>query len=291
MGAGRHARLPDVPARERRLVFGEVAELYDAARPTYPEALITDLVAWASAGGGRPRALEVGAGTGKATRLLAAAGVDVLAIEPSAEMAAVARRTTAPGPGTGTPATVTSAGTVEVMESDFEHAELGGRRFPLVFAGQAWHWVTLPDGYVRAGEALEPGGRLVVFWNRPRWEESPLRAELNEIYEAHVPPELHGGPLHPATDDSSQYAGEEWAAEIAAVDGFSEAQVRLYDWSLGYTPDGYLDMLRTISEVRLLDPDARVHFLEAVHAAILGHGGAFTLGMQTRTCIARALQR
>jgi SAM-dependent methyltransferase len=202
-------------------------------------------------------------------------------------MAAVARRTTAraiAAPG------VTSVGTVELIESDFEHAELGGRRFPLVFAGQAWHWVTLPDGYVRAREALEPGGRLVVFWNRPRWkEESALRAELNNIYETHVPAELHGGTLHPTTDDSSRHAGEDWEAEIVPVDGFSGAQVGLYDWSLDYTADGYVDMLRTMSEVRLLDPDARAGFLEAVHAAILGHGGGFTLAMQTRSCIARAV--
>jgi SAM-dependent methyltransferase len=286
MGAERHVTLPAVHARERRLVFGEVAELYDAARPTYPEALITDLVAWASAGEGRPRALEVGAGTGKATRLLAVAGVDILAIEPSAEMATVARRTTARAAG---PAGVTGVGTVEVIETDFEHAELGGQRFPLVFAGQAWHWVTLPEGYVRAREALEPGGRLVVFWNRPRWEESALRAELNDIYETHVPAELHGGTLHPTPEESSRPAAEDWEAEIAAVDGFSGSEVRLYDWSLDYAPDGYVDMLRTMSEVRLLEPDARVRFLEAVHAAILGHGGAFTLGMQTRGFIARAV--
>ncbi len=259
-------------------MFGEVAELYDAARPTYPRALIGDLVTWASPRDGRPRALEVGAGTGKATRLLSAAGVDVVAIEPSAEMAAVARRTTGAG-----------AGMVELIESDFEHAALGGRRFPLVFAAQAWHWVALPDGYVRAREALEPGGRLVVFWNRPQWAESALRAELNDIYEAHVPAELHGGPLHPTSGDPLARAGEEWETEIAGVDGFAEPQVRLHDWSLDYAPDGYVDLLRTISEVRLLDPDTREHFLEAVRAAILGHGRGFTLAMQTRTHIAVAV--
>ena len=278
-----------MPARERRLVFGEVAELYDAARPSYPQALITDLVAWASAGSGRPRALEVGAGTGKATRLLAAGGVGVLAIEPSAEMAAIVRRTTARAPGPGTPSDTTSVGAVEVIESDFEHAELDGRHFPLVFAGQAWHWVALPDGYVCAREALEPAGRLVVFWNRPRWEESALRAELNDIYETHVPAELHGGPLHPGPEESSRYVSEEWAAKIATRDDFAEPQVRVYDWSLDYTPDGYVDLLRTISEVRLLDSATRARFLDAVRVAIIGRGGAFTLAMQTRACIASAV--
>jgi SAM-dependent methyltransferase len=76
------------PVSERRLSFGEVAELYDRARPSYPEALVEDLIELAGAG----TALEVGAGTGKATVLFGQRGVSVLALEPSAEMAAVARR-------------------------------------------------------------------------------------------------------------------------------------------------------------------------------------------------------
>src|SRR5438105_8011948 len=78
-----------VPAmeHERRLAFGAVAELYDRARPSYPEALVEDVVALAPLGS-PPRALEVGAGTGKATVLFAARGVAVHALAPSAEMAA-----------------------------------------------------------------------------------------------------------------------------------------------------------------------------------------------------------
>jgi tRNA G46 methylase TrmB len=63
--------------RERRLVFGEVAELYDS----YPPALVDDLVAMAGLDGGQA-VLEVGAGTGKATVLFAQRGIPVLAIEP-----------------------------------------------------------------------------------------------------------------------------------------------------------------------------------------------------------------
>src|ERR1700742_1269450 len=93
--------------RERRLVFGEVAELYDRHRPTYPAELVDDLVALAGLDGSRP-VLEVGAGTGKATVLFASRGIPVIAVEPSAEMAAVAARNAG------------AAGTVEIEQSDFE---------------------------------------------------------------------------------------------------------------------------------------------------------------------------
>ena len=69
--------------REPRLVFGQVAERYDRVRPSYPNALVDEVIALA----GRERALEVGAGTGKATLMFAQRGVAVHAVEPSAEMA------------------------------------------------------------------------------------------------------------------------------------------------------------------------------------------------------------
>ena len=60
-------------AREQRLVFGEVAEQYDRSRPSYPDAMVDDLVELAGLGPGC-RALEVGAGTGKATSAPGVAG-------------------------------------------------------------------------------------------------------------------------------------------------------------------------------------------------------------------------
>ncbi|HEY6399555.1 MAG TPA: class I SAM-dependent methyltransferase, partial [Solirubrobacteraceae bacterium] len=71
--------------------FGRVAELYEQARPSYPTTLVDDVLTNAGLGAGEA-ILEVGAGTGKATRLFAARGHRVVALEPSAEMAGIARR-------------------------------------------------------------------------------------------------------------------------------------------------------------------------------------------------------
>ena len=254
-------------------MFGEVAELYDASRPSYPDALIDDLVGWA---GAAPRALEVGAGTGKATRRMARRGVAVLAIEPSAEMAAIARRSTGGYPD------------VEIVECDFERFDPAGRRFPLIYAAQAWHWVDHGTGYARARAALEPGGRLVGFWNRPAWGESPLRDALIAAYDAIVPELEADGPMHPANRDDVD-VNEDWDGEIAAADGLADPEVREYAWSLVYTPRRYADLLATLSEIRLLDETRRGRLVEAVRRAIADHGGQLTMPMRTRTCIARAV--
>ena len=254
-------------------MFGEVAELYDASRPSYPDALIDDLVAWA---GAEPRALEVGAGTGKATRRMAQRGVAVLAIEPSAEMAAIARRSTVGYPG------------VEIVECDFERFDPAGRRFPLLYAAQAWHWVDHATAYARARAALEPGGRLVAFWNRPAWGESALRDALSAVYDAIVPELEADGPMHPANRDDVD-VNEDWDGEIAAADGLADPEVREYAWSLGYTPRQYADLLATLSEIRFLNEAPRRELLVAVEAVVAEHGGELTMPMRTRTCIARAV--
>ena len=87
-----HRLVTEHADRERlRQTFGTVAEQYDRARPTYPSAVYDDLAAL----GGIPpggRVLEIGPGTGKATVELARRGYEVVAVELSPDLAAVARR-------------------------------------------------------------------------------------------------------------------------------------------------------------------------------------------------------
>jgi len=254
-------------------VFGEVAELYERSRPGYPQALIDDLVIWA---GADARALEIGAGTGKATRLLAARGVSVLGIEPSAEMAGYARAVTE------------HLGNVEIVESDFERWRPDGATFPLIYAAQAWHWVDQETGYVHAHAALAPGGHLVAFWNRPDWEQTELRAALSDVYRAAVPELPPDGPMHP--DNRTMVGAEEsWAQAIAATDGLTDPEHRVYAWSLDYTARTYVELLATLSEVRLLDDADRQRLLEAVGRMIERHGDRLTMPMAAQVEIARAV--
>ena len=146
--------------RIQRLVFGEVAELYDQRRPSYPEALVEDVC---------PEpvdALEVGAGTGKATVLFAPRVASLVAIEPSAEMGEVLAQRLGALAGAAFP---------RVVKSDFESFEPGEQRFGLIYSAQAWHWVDAARRAGRAAELLAPGGVLAAFWNRPVWSPGPLR--------------------------------------------------------------------------------------------------------------------
>lgn len=261
-------------AAERRLVFGEVADLYDRHRPTYPQPLIDDLAALASDGS---RALEVGAGTGKATRLMAARGVRILAVEPSAEMAQIARTSTA------------GSGRVTVVESDFESVDLDGETFGLVYSAQAWHWIDPHRRYELARAALAEGGWLAVFWNRPAWRDSPLRRALSEVYREIAPTMAAEGPLHPDNPSPDREIDEHWDTEIASAAALTDPATREYRWSLAYDGPSFAGMLDTVSEVRLLSAATRDRLLDGVRTTVAAHGDELVMPMVTRLYLARAV--
>jgi SAM-dependent methyltransferase len=255
----------------RRLSFGGVADLYDQARPSYPSALVDDVLEYARAGEG-DRAVEVGAGTGKATVLFAARGLNVVAIEPSAEMAAIARRNCDGYPN------------VRIEETGFERWRPDGHNFRLLFSGQAWHWIAPDVRHVAARAALEQGGALAAFWNVPDWSTSDLREELAEVYRRHGRDGDTDDPMNPLAR-----SGEvDWATEIAGASGFDGAEVRRYPWHSDYTTAEYLDLLGTHSACLVLGEPEREGMLTDIGAAIDGRGGSFRMHFETLLCLARA---
>jgi SAM-dependent methyltransferase len=260
-------------AIERRLVFGDVADMYDRHRPTYPVELVDDLLDLAGAGPG-DRVLEVGAGTGKATELFAAHGLAVTAVEPSPGMAAVLRGKFA------------DEARVTIVQSDFERWDPAGATFPLLYSAQAWHWIDPERRYSLARRALRRGGLLAAFWNRPAWGDSPLRDALLEVYRQVAPGLSTEGSMHPANPAPERR--DEWLAEIAAVPQFTDAVIRIYRWTQDYTGADYAGMLGTLSEYRLLDVAARERILGAVRDAIDAHGPILHMPMATLVNSARA---
>jgi SAM-dependent methyltransferase len=256
---------------EQRLAFGRVAELYDRARPSYPPAVIDALLEHAGLGPGA-RIVEVGAGTGKATELLAARGLDVTAIEPSADMAAVARAKLTDRPG------------VRIVETTFEDWE-PAERFDAVISVQAWHWVNPALRYPLAHQALVPGGTLAAVWAFPDWARCPERDALSQAYRG-APVQLKADfPMHPDSEPT-RLAGD-WAAEIDAAGGFGPAEVRHFPWSVGYTATAYTDLLHTHQDHILLGDSERAALMTEIEAAIESRGGRLELPLTGYLCLAR----
>jgi SAM-dependent methyltransferase len=251
-----------------------VAELYDRARPSYPAAAIDALIERAGLSPGTA-VYEVGAGTGKATVLLAQRGLRILAIEPASAMAAIARANCAPYPE------------VEIVESDFERWRPGERRRALISA-QAWHWIAPDERYHRAHEALEPEGKLIAMWTLPDWDRCALRDAFSQVYRATVPHMRADFPMHPDSDPPSMSG--DWNEEIAgAGTWFTDPVVQTFRWEQSYAARDYARLVSTHQDHILLAEDHRAAVLEGIEAVVVRAGGTVAMPYLTNLCLATAI--
>ena len=245
---------------ERRLSFGEKAEQYDRARPSYPAAVIDAVCEGADVG----RVLDVGCGTGIASQLFLDRGCEVLGVEPDKRMAAVARRRG-----------------VSVVVAPFETFSPPAEPFDVVASAQAWHWVDQDIGPTRAGDALRRGGRLALISNG--YERGELRDELRAVYRQHAP-QLLAMTFVLGRPALSLRAAHEGA--INACGRFGPVEQRSFTWEHTYTRDEWLDQLPTHSDHRTLPPDVLGRLLEHIGDAIDANGGALTIGHTTELLLA-----
>lgn len=204
----------------RARVFGATAARYEEFRPSYPPAVVDILVER------QPRdAVDVGCGTGKATRLVAGRGVDVIGVEPDDRMAEVAR---------------THGITVETSSIE----EWMSTPRDLVFAAQSWHWVDPDRGAVQVGATLRSGGRFAAFWNE---ESDPdLNARVRAVYAGACP-------VPEPRPRSSGRLTDELAASFGALERFGPVVRQDVEWTDHITADTYVARASTWSAHALLD--------------------------------------
>jgi SAM-dependent methyltransferase len=237
--------------RDLGRVFNEVPEIYDRVRPGYPGELFADL-ATVTGLDERSSVLEVGCGTGQATRPLAALGCAVTAVEPGEDMAALARRR------------VAAFRNVTVERSTFERWDDRGARFDALVAASAWHWVDPSIGWRRAHDVLRPGGWMVLLGNVVvrRLGEPEVYAETADLHERFSPGNPDWG--HPPLEDEVRATDQGWGLVDGPGGLFGPTIVRWYLTVQWFDGAGYADLLRSTSIYRRLDPDVREPLLDAV---------------------------
>ncbi len=239
--------------------FGADAQRYDQARPGYPAALVTRIVTGAPG----PDVLDVGCGTGIASRQFQAAGCTVLGVELDARMAGFAR-----------------ARGLAVEVGTFEAWQPAGRTFDAVIAAQSWHWVDPAVGAAKAARVLRPEGRLAIFghvYEPPAEVAEPFAA----AYRRAVPDSPLNGPpaRRPLALHQAGYA--KFADKIRETGQFDDPEQWRYDWEQSYTRDAWLDLLPTTGGLTQLRPDQLAGIRDAVGDAIDSLGGRFTMNYTT----------
>ncbi|WP_152398835.1 class I SAM-dependent methyltransferase [Paenibacillus cellulositrophicus] len=222
--------------KELRQTFEQAADLYQQARPEYPEALLDDLVQAANLHPG-DRLLEIGCATGKATLPLAKRGFNMTCVELGADLAEAARRNL-----TGMDAEIITGG-FEEWQPEAE------KRFDLVFAATAWNWIDPKVRYSKAWQVLRPGGHL-AFWNATHVfpdDGDPFFREIQDVYD-----ELGEGKPKD-TDWPRPGELQEQREEIGQSGLFEVVHVRHFDWERLYHAEEYINLLKTFSDHILME--------------------------------------
>ncbi|MGV9306294.1 class I SAM-dependent methyltransferase [Nonomuraea sp. NPDC003727] len=215
----------------RALSFGVMAEAYEQFRPGYPVEVFHRVMAYAA----QPvrTALEIGAGTGKATRLFAQQGVTVTATEPDGAMLAELRK--------HVPANVR---TVQALFEDLRP----GERYGLVYAAAALHW-TKPEGrWSRMAALLEPGGVFASFGGPvqladPAVEEAVRVARSPFLASDEIPSPDGTPPEHDMQWPGTELQRSEW---------FADVQQSVVERRLTMSAREYVGYLSTVSAYLML---------------------------------------
>ena len=231
----------------RALSFGVRAEAYERFRLGYPVELFDIVMTYA----GRPvrTALEIGAGTGKATRLFDERGVVVTATDPDGAMLAELVK--------HVPATVTT------MQAAFEDLR-PGESYGLVYAAAALHW-TNPEGrWPRIAALLEPGG-VVASFGGPAQLADPAVADAVRAARA---PFLVSDDI-PSPDGTPPGNDMQWpGTELQRSEWFADVQQFVIDRRLMLSARDYVGQLSTISAYLELPASQQDQVFEQIMAVL-----------------------
>ncbi|KRV48606.1 methyltransferase [Wenjunlia vitaminophila] len=227
----------------RALSFGVVAESYERYRPGYPVELFDVVRAYV----GHPlrTVLEIGAGTGKATRLFAQRGVMVTATDPDGAMLDELRK--------HVPADV------RTVRAAFEDVQ-PGERYGLVLAAAALHW-TNPEGrWSRMAALLEPGGVFAscggaIQLADPAVEEAVRAARAPFLESDGIPSPDGTSPDHPM-----QWPG----TELQRAQWFTGVQQSVIERRLTMSARDYVGYLSTVSAYLVLPAPEREQVLRQI---------------------------
>jgi SAM-dependent methyltransferase len=265
------ARFTSQSGREQfRLTFDEDAAAYDASRPVPPAEVFDELVELA---GLRPgdRVVEIGPGTGQATRPLLERGLQVRCVEIGANLAALAKRRLAE-----------FGDQVEVVHANFETWDPSGQRFDAVFSCNAFHWIDPDLRFAKASSLLSPGGHLAVVstpWVIPS-NADRFWWEVQADYQA-----VGGEYVDPATAHPDQV--KDLAPLVIASGFFEEPVTRRQLFSVQFTAESYATNLGTQSGIKEFEPAARAELVGRIRRRVEHHGGVITahlLALLTVAC-------
>lgn len=234
------ARLKDLATH-----FESVVDEYEDGRPEFPPAVVGAICAELGLAPGA-RVLDLAAGTGKLTRALVAAGLDVIAVEPQAKLR---ERLAA------------AIGSAHVLEGTAEAIPLADGSVDAVTASDAFHWFDAAAAMreirrVLQARAEAAGGGLAILFVGQDWRPAPWGVDLAELMG-----ELRG-------EDHPLWNGPSWRETVLAAEGWGELREIGIKVPAPASRQQILDYLSSFSYIARLDPDDRAAAVDRAAAII-----------------------
>jgi SAM-dependent methyltransferase len=234
--------------------FASAAEVYERARPSYPADAVAWLVERTGLGPGKT-VLDVGAGTGKLTRLLVSSGARVVAVEPIPEMRAL----------------IDGA---EAVDGTAEELPFADGEADVIAVAQAFHWFDHARALPELHRVLRPGGRLALAWNM-RDLDDPLQRRVEDL----LAPLRREVPLHQVGS---------WREPLDRSPLFGPAETGAFRFEQSFTTDDLCDRVASTSFVAAMPPVERDALLAEVRALTYGIAEPFAFPYRTEVHLYRA---
>lgn len=224
-------RLPGIDRTFGRTAFGADPARYHAIRPDYPDWVFATLVERCGLSNGTA-VLEIGAGSGKATRRLLDLGArPLVAVEPDSRSAAFLRE-------------ARPDAELQLVIAPFEQVALDEAAFDLGVCATAFHWLDEPAALMKIARLLRPGGWWAVWWNVFGDDRPDPFHEATKV--------LLGTPRSPSGGTRGVPFALDTAARIEAMrrtGAFDQIELRSGMWSVELDPEQIAGLYATFSDV------------------------------------------
>jgi SAM-dependent methyltransferase len=227
---------------------------YERSRPSYPLAALAALADALPLEAGRT-VVDLGAGTGKFTRLLALTGAEVLAVEP---VTAMRERLAELLPQ------------VAVVPGTAEDTGLPGGCADAVVAAQSWHWFDQEAALAEVERLLRPGGALVLVWNT--YDTSvPWVRDFQDIYFRLAPGDLPSPPLPAGHDEDDGAGSDAWRRAFDGRPGWGTIEELHVANPHSTTVGDVVARMMSSSHIAVMDPADQARVRAEVEAMLRSH--------------------
>jgi ubiquinone/menaquinone biosynthesis C-methylase UbiE len=238
--------------------FELVADVYERARPEYPEEAIAWIAEELDLREGRT-VLDLGAGTGKLSRSLLKTGARVIAVEPGDAMRAELER---------------AVPEAEALRGSAEQLPLADGSVDAITIGQAFHWFRYDEAMPELRRVLRPAGGVALLWNN-RDQDAPLQREISELIAPFVPVG------RASAGDSSRH--------LAESDLFGPLEERRFRFVQELDADGLVQRIASISFVAAAPADQRAEVERKLRELAASTGDRVEFPYVTDVCVSRAV--